>query len=284
MAEIYIGVAGWSYPDWAGVVYPRPRPRGFDPLSYLAKMIDLIEINSTFYHPGSKKNADSWVARTHELPNFKFTAKLWRKFTHERASFTKSEIKKARAVPEVLESAGLLGAVLAQFPWSFRNTQENRERLSKVVESFSDFPVAVEVRHGSWDLEEVREMLKNIGAALVNLDQPIIGDSIKPGNEVTAGSAYVRLHGRNHDDWFKEDAGRDDRYNYLYTGQELAPWKQRIEKMATECDAVYVVANNHFKGQALVNALQLKHMLGQPTMVPAVLHRSYPLLSELEEP
>jgi uncharacterized protein YecE (DUF72 family) len=280
--RIYCGVAGWSYPDWEGVVYPRPRKKSFDPLLFLSGIVDVIEVNSTFYHPGPRKNALSWAGRLSETSGFKLTVKLWRRFSHQREPFGKAEVSQARTVPEVLAEAGLLGALLVQFPWSFKNSEENRKWLIRVAKSFNDFPLAVELRHESWDRPEFYQMLKEAGTAFVNIDQPVIGASIKPSSTVTADFGYVRLHGRNYESWFREDAGRDDRYDYLYTVDELRPWAERIEEAADQRREVYAVFNNHYKGQALANALQLKSMLGRPARAPEPLARAYPELDVLE--
>jgi uncharacterized protein YecE (DUF72 family) len=274
--SVRVGVAGWSYPDWEGTVYPRPKPRGFDPLRYLADYIDAIEINSTFYHPGPAKNAASWARRLADRPGFKFTVKLWGRLTHEREGAGAEEVKAARVAPEVLSEAGLLGGVLAQFPWSFRNTQENREWVLRLRDWLHDLDLAVEVRHGSWDRPEVYRLFAEQGIAFVNVDQPVIGDSMGPGEKVTAARGYVRLHGRNREQWFKEGAGRDARYDYLYARQELEPWAERIAAMAGRAREVMVITNNHWRGQALVNALQLKGLLGQEATVPPTLAASYP--------
>jgi len=274
--KIHIGVAGWSYPDWEGPVYPKPKPKGFDPLVYLAEFIDLIEINSTFYHPGSERNPKSWVRRLAGFKDFRFTVKLWQKFGHDREGVGAKEVAQARIAPEVLSEAGLLGAALVQFPWSFRNNQDNRAWLFKLADWFGDLNLAIELRHGSWDRPEVFKMFEDIGAALVGIDQPMIGESIGPTAAASGPVAYVRLHGRNREHWFNRDSGRDDRYNYLYSADELAPWRDRALAMAEGGREVYVVANNHYKGQALANALQLKFMLGQPANVPPALAAAFP--------
>ena len=127
-AAVRIGVAGWDYPDWKGVLYPVPWPRGFDPVRYLANYIDLIEINSTFYRPVSVGVAKRWADRVADLDHFRYTAKLYRRFTHERATaWTRAEIRETRSGLAVLNDAGVLDALLMQFPWSFRNTEQNRE-------------------------------------------------------------------------------------------------------------------------------------------------------------
>ncbi|MGH7127612.1 MAG: DUF72 domain-containing protein, partial [Planctomycetaceae bacterium] len=151
-ARLRVGVAGWDYKDWRGIVYPHPRPRGFDPVRYLAGYIDCIEINSTFYRPPRPAVAEGWAERVADCRGFRFTAKLWRRFTHEReTSWKKAESKAVRAGLTPLLEAGRLSALLAQFPWSFKNNETSREWIEDVRRAFADFPLVIEVRHASWN-------------------------------------------------------------------------------------------------------------------------------------
>ena len=150
---IHFGPAGWMYKDWEGIVYPKPKPKGFDPLEYLARYFNTIEINSTFYGSPLPSTADKWVARVGDSPDFRFTAKLWKRFTHERKSaWTRTEVKEACVPMDRMHRAGKLGALLLQFPWSFRRTDENREWLDDVTRAFRQFPLVLEVRHERVDL------------------------------------------------------------------------------------------------------------------------------------
>jgi uncharacterized protein YecE (DUF72 family) len=277
---IRVGVAGWDYPDWKGVLYPKPKPRGFDPVRFLAGYIDLIEINSTFYRPPTKTVARKWADRVSDLDGFRYTAKLYRRFTHERASaWTRADVKEAKAGLSVLNKAGVLDALLAQFPWSFKNTEENREWLADLVETFQEFPLAIEVRHEGWNDPDFYEWLSGAGVGFVNIDQPLFKKSIKPSARVTGHVGYVRVHGRNYSDWFRKNAGRDARYDYLYSPAELRPWVERTEQIAEDraTDTVDVVFNNHYKAQAVVNALQFKSLLtDEKVEAPPLLRENYP--------
>ena len=260
-ALIRFGTAGWSYPDWAGIVYPKPKPRGFDPLAFLSGFVDAIEINSSFYAPPPEKNCQSWLQRVADRPGFCFTLKLWRRFTHEREPFGAEETAPFRQAAALLSQGNRLGAILVQFPISFHNTQENRDWLARVIEAFSEFPLVLEVRHASWNREEFYAGLAEKSVGFVNLDQPLLGRAIRPSAKATAPVGYVRLHGRNYEEWFQEEAGRDERYNYLYSLAELKPWAEKIRALAGQCREVYVIANNHYQGQALFNVLQLKELV-----------------------
>ncbi len=277
---IRVGPAGWSYADWAGVVYPKPRPKTFDPLAFLAGLFDALELNTSFYAPVSRRNCEQWLERTAFNPDFRFTAKLWKRFTHERtAVWTADEVKQTRAGLDALHEAGRLGAVLVQFPWSFRNTEDNRDWLDEVVRTFSDWPLVLEVRHLSWNEPDVYAELAERGIGFVNIDQPLFANSLAPSARVTSSVGYVRVHGRNYRDWFRKNAGPLERYDYLYSAKELAPWAERTQEMASHprVQDVYVVTNNHVRGKGIANAMMLQTMLtGRKVEAPETLVRAYP--------
>ena len=278
-SNVRVGPAGWSYDDWAGPVYPEPKPRGFDPLAYLAGYVDTVEINSTFYRPASASAARSWLGRVADNPRFRFTAKLWQRFTHEQSAgaWTAAEVREARLALDALAAGGRLGALLLQFPWRFKRTPESREWLGDLVAAFADLPLVVEVRHDSWLVPEFYDSLAERGVGFVNIDQPLFKRSVKPSATTTARVGYVRVHGRNAKDWFRQDAGVNERYDYLYSAEELAPWVQRTREIAAEADEVYVVANNHYRGQAMANVVMAQSLLsGGPVPAPAQLVAAYP--------
>ncbi|HEX9053120.1 MAG TPA: DUF72 domain-containing protein [Anaeromyxobacter sp.] len=287
---IRFGPAGWEYPDWAGIVYPRPEPRGFDRLRFLSRFFGTVEVNATFYRPFPSEVAARWCERVRDAPGFRFGAKVWRRFTHERGeAYTADEVAQARAALDRLQREGRLGAALLQFPWSFRRDAASEEWLRGLFRAFEGLPLVVEVRHASWDAPEVLEELAATGAGIVNVDQPLFHDSIRPGARVTSPVAYVRVHGRNYRDWFRKDAGRDARYDYLYTEGELEPWARRIGELARAGDGeapdVYVVTNNHFRGQAAANAKMLESMVeGRKVEAPGALVETYEVLGKFAVP
>lgn len=277
---IRVGPAGWSYADWAGIVYPSRKPRGFHEAEYLSQFFDTIEINTSFYHPLRPEHCRQWIALVAANPRFVFTAKLWQGFTHAQAANAEDELA-VRAGFDVLRDAAKLGAVLLQFPFSFHRTEENVAYLGKLLKRFSDYPLVVEVRHATWNDKAFYAMLHERGVGFCNIDQPLIGRSMKPTERATARVAYVRLHGRRYDTWFSDDPAMppSERYNYLYTEAELEPWAARIRHIAQSGDTTYVIANNHFEGKAIVNALQLVHLLTQAKVkVPEPLRQHYPEL------
>ena len=281
---ILVGPAGWSYTDWEGIVYPRHKPRGFHQAAYLAQFFDTIEINTSFYSPPRAEVVKAWAARIAFNPNFKFTAKLWKRFTHERnANLQDEKLFKQGLAPLVTE--GRLGALLLQFPWSFRNTPENHEYLSGLIMQFMEYPLVLEVRHNSWNKPEVFEWLAGLRVGFCNIDQPVIGQSIAPSARATAPVGYVRLHGRNYEHWFTSNEHPEERYNYLYSQAELEPWAARIQNIAQRTEVTFVITNNHFQGKAIANALQLVSLLrNQPVRVPETLQEFYPELEKIAGP
>lgn len=277
-ARIHVGTAGWSYRDWEGVFYPSPHPRGFDPLEYLSRYVDVVEVNSTFYHPVEPNVAQRWVNRVADAAHFAFTAKLWKRFTHERESaFTRADVAVVRRGLEPMHRAGKLGALLLQFPWSFRRTDDNRQWLDDVTRAFAEFPLVVEVRHESWAVPAFYSELADRGIGFVNIDQPLFRNSVKPSATATAPVGYVRIHGRNYRDWFRKNAGVEARYDYLYTPAELEPWAKRtVEVAESGAEEVYTIANNHYKAKAAVNAIQLSSMVKEePVPAPETLYAQY---------
>lgn len=275
---LYIGTAGWKYKDWDGVVYPKPKPRGFDELRYLARYFNAVEINSSYYGPPKPAAARKWVESTSENAAFRFTAKLFQSFTHTREP-TPAEEKDFKDGIAPLVEAGRLGALLLQFPWSFRNSPENRDYLVGLQRRFGEYFLVLEVRHASWTGPEVVDFLAELNIGLCNIDQPLFMRSVKPGIEVTSAIGYVRLHGRNYKSWFAEDATVRERYDYLYTASELDPWVDRIHAIARRTKDTYVMSNNHNLGKAAVNSLQLESMLrGKRATAPPPLLARYPAL------
>jgi uncharacterized protein YecE (DUF72 family) len=317
---VRVGPAGWSYADWAGIVYPTRKPAGFHEAAYLSEFFDTIEINTSFYQPPRPDHCRHWVELVSANPRFVFTAKLWQKFTHEAFSDAESGVtpppvrsssslpsrtasgstgspsaedeRAVRAGFDVLRNAGKLGTVLLQFPFSFQRTSETTAYLTALLKRFADYPLAVEVRHASWDDPEIFALLREHHAAFCNIDQPVIGRSLVPrggesqllGDDSSTPIGYIRLHGRRYDTWFSDDPtiASHERYNYLYSTEELIPWADRIQNAAEQTRKIFAIANNHYLGKGVVNALQLISMLkGAKVNVPEPLRQHYPELEKI---
>jgi uncharacterized protein YecE (DUF72 family) len=283
--EIRIGPAGWSYADWEGIVYPSPRPRDFHESSYLAQFFDIIEINTSFYQPIRPKLAEQWIEQVAANPRFEFTAKVWQKLTHGDDASNR-DYASVREGFNVLRNAKRLGAVLLQFPFSFHHTPENLVRLERLAEEFSGYSLVVEVRHSSWNDADVERLLRARGIGLCNIDQPVIGRSRRPSENATSEIGYIRLHGRRYDTWFSDDPElpRHERYNYLYSADELRPWAERIKHVAARAKSTYVITNNHYSGKGVVNALELLNLLeGKKVKLPEPLRKHYPHLEKIAD-
>jgi uncharacterized protein YecE (DUF72 family) len=281
---IRVGPAGWSYQDWAGQVYPTPKPRGFDPLRYLAQYFNTIEINSTFYRIPDAKMTQRWARRVAEQPDFRFTAKLWQGFTHEGTASAQdvTAFRRAMAPPQ---EAGRLGAVLVQFPYRFHHTAENRATIQRLAEAFQDYPLVLEIRHRSWDRAEVFTWLEALDIGFCNIDQPQVSYGIGLTRVVTSPVGYLRLHGRNTTTWFAEEADAAARYDYRYPTGELQELVEAAEVIRRRARNTYVITNNHFRGQAALNALELRHHLRRsPIPVPPPLLSAYPELRQIAAP
>lgn len=297
MAKILIGTAGWSYKDWDGIVYPKNLKKTQHPVEYLAQYFDTIEINTSFYGHIRPEWGKSWCEKARGVnPDFEFTAKLNKAFTHAPGAAVRStsaavleptteDERLAKAGLDSLASRDMLGALLAQFPISFKNTAENRAYLEKLLARFREYPLVLEVRHDSWNDPTVLGELAERGVAFCNIDQPRLGRSLRPTRHATSTVGYIRLHGRNYKEWFDSD-NRDDRYNYLYKPKELEGWVEMTKDIAAKTEKTFVVTNNHFKGQAAVNALELKSLLkGKPVKAPPSLVQAYPAqLEPIAEP
>jgi uncharacterized protein YecE (DUF72 family) len=283
--RIRVGTAGWSYEDWHGIVYPaHPRPK--DELQYLAAYFDVLEVDSSFYHPPAPKTTASWVRRTSQWPDFRFTFKMFQRFTHDReVPWSVEEASEFREGLAPVAEAGRLGAVLLQFPWSFRAEATSYDWLRRLADEFGQWPLAVEVRHDSWQKDEARSRLGELNLSVANIDQPQLEHCLRPTSEVVGSPAYVRLHGRNSRAWFAKDSTVNERFNYLYSAEELAEWVERIKAIAGRADEVYVITNNHYRGQAVANGLQLLNRLTRkPVAVPETMFVEFPFLEEIARP
>jgi uncharacterized protein YecE (DUF72 family) len=277
---IRIGVAGWDYPDWRGVVYPQGEKRGFDRLAHISRYVDVVEINASFYRPVAPRVAESWVERTSDRADFSFTAKSHRSWTHEPDTDLRESVARTLEGLDPLRQAGMLGALLVQFPQSFHFRERSRRRIDRLIELAGEWPLVMEVRHASWEAGAAEDWFTRCGAGWCVVDQPAMGDSTARATPRVCGHVgYLRLHGRNRADWFRPDAGRDARYDYLYAGAEMAELAGSAGKMSEEAEELFIVQNNHFRGQALVNALQLKRLLQKKRpRAPEELVLAYPQL------
>ncbi len=286
---IYVGTSGWSYPTgegrWDGVFYPRGKD--VDHLEFYAKYFKSVEINSSFYRPIFPNVARSWAKKT--PADFRFTAKLYQKFTHPKmfeeatgklAKISAEDFDQFRAGLEPLAESGKLGALLAQFPPSFKRDEETVTYLEDLIRRFDDYPMAVELRHRSWtDDPEAFRLLESYGVAWCIIDEPKFKTSVGEV-PVTAKLGYFRFHGRNAKEWWKGD--RESRYNYLYSPQEIQNLAGEVKEVTERTGDSFVFYNNHYGAKAVVNALQMRMQFDQsiPREIPETMLETYPELKE----
>jgi len=291
MGALYIGTSGWNYPTgrgtWNGVFYPAPpeRERGFDELRFYAERFNTVEVNSTFYGQPRAQVSLAWVKRT--PPGFEFSVKLYQKFTHPRMTHdttpvSLADIDEFKAGIEPLAAAGRLGALLAQFPASFKDTVEARDYLHWLLQTFREYPVTLELRHKSWsdDPRPVFELLNQYGAAWTQIDEPKFKFSIRQDLMPNVKTFYyLRLHGRNASQWWEHEKS-EDRYNYLYSEKELEPFAKTVRTARTQVKKLYAYLNNHFAAQSVADAAMLRHLLDEPVTapMPVELVQRYPML------
>ncbi|MGH9408268.1 MAG: DUF72 domain-containing protein [Vicinamibacterales bacterium] len=275
--QIRIGTSGWSYPTgrgtWNGIFYPAKRT-GFDELRFYSDHFNTVEVNSTFYRVPSVETVRRWADRT--PAGFEFSVKLYQKFTHpemfhkatgqDPAELAGSDVDEFRRAIDPLASSGKLGALLAQFPPSFKNEPNSRGYLEWLLAAFKDYAMAVELRHRSFsdDPKPTLALLGQYGAALVQIDEPKFRLSIRQDLLPNVRTFYyMRLHGRNAQQWWTHEQS-EDRYNYEYSAGELAPFADAAAEASREVNKAYVYANNHFSAKSVATAATLKHQLGQP--------------------
>ena len=277
--NIRVGIAGWSYADWQGYVYP---PGTRDKLRYVAEYMDVVEVNSTFYRPPDERTAASWVRRTASLPSLTFTAKLHQDITH-RGSLASGLVRQIHDGFEPLVAAGRLSHLLAQFKWDFSDSPASRRHLQGIREQFGELTnLTLELRHNSWQSPDALAFLRALDVTVANLDYPLARNSFNMHMSGVGEHAYLRLHGRNSKAWFDRKAGRDDTYNYLYSGEELDEIAGRAVRIAEMSKSLTLVANNHYHGKEAVNALEIKaRVTGRKVAVPPELLKKYPRLKQI---
>ncbi|RMH78314.1 MAG: DUF72 domain-containing protein [Calditrichaeota bacterium] len=252
-----IGTSGYSYKDWEGVFYPPGLPNG-QKLDFYAQHFDTVEINSTYY---SIPNAAVFYHLQRKTPeDFEFIVKTHRETTHGRENSAQAMQELLEALKPLIEADKLKG-LLAQFPYSFKNTPANRDYLLHTKELAGEIPLFVEFRNWTWNRPEVFEFLQAHGLGYVNVDQPRLRGLLPPQNIATTDLAYVRFHGRNRADWW--EGTNETRYNYLYSEQELNEWLRPLVDLIRRSRKTYIFFNNHPQGKAVQNARMLKTMLAR---------------------
>ncbi len=269
--KVYIGTSGWSYPKgegtWTGYFYP---PGKINELEYYSQFFNTVEINSSFYRPPNPGYVYNWVRRVPE--GFLFTVKLWQKFTHpkmykeatgEEAVISQRDVDIFKQSIEPLVKYGKLGALLAQFPPSFKNDHYGKQILNAVIRTFGQYRLAVELRHRSWsDDKETATLLKENYASWVQIDEPKFKTSVAEDLPITADMIYFRFHGRNAEMWWKGNT--ETRYKYLYSQEEVNELADKVKSLTEKAKLAFVLFNNHWQAYAPRNAVDMQKALQLP--------------------
>lgn len=256
----WFGPAGWSYKDWHGTVYPAGIPSTFNHLQFLAQDFDFIEVNTTFYRIPSLKLTTGWVNKTAGLPHFKLWIKLFQDFTHKRELDSMAAAQFKASIEPLVEAKKMAG-LLVQFPYSFKPDPDHFTYLNELHKTFQEYLVAVEFRHSSWNNPRVLEFFKREKLVWVNIDQPVISQSLPLTDILThPDTSYFRLHGRNYQNWFA-NSGRNARYDYNYSASELNSIADTIKNVGQMAKKIFISGNNHYKGSAIKNLKELKKIM-----------------------
>ncbi len=254
---IRIGTSGYSYDDWVGPVYPEGTNKR-DFLSIYAQKFDTVEVNYTYYHPPSAETLGAMARKTGD--NFVFTLKATREMTLERSQEPDIYRQYVDALAPLID-ADKFGCVLLQFPNSFKLDKDNVNHLAFIREQWPELPLVVEFRHRGWvEDERTFDFLREHSLGFCCVDQPQFDSLIPPIAVATSDLAYVRFHGRNYEKWWQHDEAWE-RYNYLYSGDELQEWLPKVRELDEAAETTYVLFNNHYQGQAVQNALEFAELL-----------------------
>jgi len=256
--NIHVGCSGYHYTDWVGQFYPA-ETKAKDFLKFYLSQFSALEVNQTFYRAPSLRSTTEMAKRM--PPEVRLAVKLPRTFTHEGTA-TSFDAEAFREAMKPLQDAGILGCVLAQFPFSFKPNRESGDDLRRMVDWLHSVRLAVEIRNASWLREGFYTYLKQAGVALCCIDAPKLPGLPPSNTPTTTDFAYVRFHGRNEGAWW-EHQRPEERYTYLYSKDELSEWSGRIIDTSKSVKDVYVFFNNHFEGRAPGNALTLRALLDE---------------------
>ncbi len=280
--NVFIGVAGWSHPDWQDLLIPSFAPQTTSPLSALSRLFDLIEITTSYYHPPDAKTVQHWLEQTRDNSRLHFTVRVWQKLVREKSLSWKTDAATVQRGLLPLLQAQRLAALVLPFSPSFRHTDSNEEWLWRLRDAFAGWPLVVELLHDSWQQSALLPRLPSLNIAVAVVDQPQREEKMPAPDFDSNRRAYWRLNGRNRLKWLDQNADRDERFDYFYSAEEMAQLATIVRSMSNKAQSCYIVFHNHPRGQALANALQLFFALtGQKIDVPKNLCRHFPELEAL---
>jgi uncharacterized protein YecE (DUF72 family) len=260
---IHIGTSGYSYADWKGPVYPETI-KDNEMLPFYSQHFNTTEINYTYYRMPAARTLAAMASKVPD--DFIFTIKASKELTHERETDAEGEgatpenFRLFRQALQPLIDENKFGAVLAQFPNSFKPTDDNRAYLETFRERMGDLPVVVEFRNSGWVTDDTMDLLRKNNLGYCCVDEPRMKGLIPPIAVATTPIAYVRFHGRNYQKWWRHDEAYE-RYSYEYKPEELQEWVPKIEKLDQAANTTFIFTNNHYRGAAVRTADQLRELL-----------------------
>ena len=297
--EVYVGTAGWNYPDWVGPFYPEKPERGFSQLSFYSAFFDCVEVNATFYRHFPPRNGEKWLMEVFENPRFVFLIKLFKEFTHGSRRKDAAFVQNKKIVTEFLKpfvEQKKLGGLLVQFIEFYKPTDESKSYISTILDEFHDYPLFFELRNKAWYTDSARDFLKKNEINIIAVDQPQLSGMMEFDTDILGKIGYVRLHGRNAEKWEdsrkglrqgkpNDESERNARYDYLYNSDELDEIEKKLLKKKEWCERVYVVPNNHPLGKAVANGLELIKRLRnlQKVRIPDTVIKYFPELEKIAE-
>jgi len=260
---ILIGTSGYSYPEWRGTFYPERLPQA-RMLAHYAEAFPAVELNATYYRIPTARMLESIVRRAGG--RLTFAVKAPRELTHDRAKAAEA-LPPFREALKPMEEAGALGCLLLQFPFSFTPGAAAAAHILALREGLGDLPAVVEFRHRRWVSQDTFDWLRRHRLGFCCVDEPQLPGLLPPEAVATGPVAYVRFHGRNAARWWRH-AEAWERYDYLYTDEELRPWVRRLRGLESQATTVFAFFNNHAGGQAVTNARMMARLLAGDTGKP----------------
>jgi uncharacterized protein YecE (DUF72 family) len=263
--RIRVGTAAWSDHE---EFYPKGT-KPSDRITYYAKHFPVVEVNSSYYHIMPARNYAGWVEKTPD--DFKFNVKAFGVLTgHRRDEEATREVFDAfRDSYAPMRESGKLGAVLFGFPPWFDATDANKEVIARCVEHMADDPILVEFRNKTWltgkqKTAETLEFLQGLGLSYVTVDAPQVGSGTAPlvPAVTNARLAYLRMHGRNKETWYKRVETTGERFNYLYKQSEIDELAGVASELAQKAHELHVIFNNNMQNYAVTNARMMIDALG----------------------
>lgn len=256
---IYVGTAGFKYADWKGPFYPTDI-KDEDLLPYYTTHFPVVELDFTYYRMPTARTMAGLERKT--LDGFRFCVKANRLMTHERPAEPELQAAFGQFASALapLAEAGKLCCVLAQFPWSFKPSPPTLDYVLSWPERLPGVRLVVEYRNAAWLTRTTFEAMRRHQLAYCCVDEPRLRGLVPPLALATSELAYVRYHGRNAAKWWNhETAG--ERYDYLYSREELAEWIPRLRELDQAAPETIVIFNNCHAGQAARNGRMLLSML-----------------------